>query len=112
MLSKYRTDTQQVLDNLYNEHLIPFKLVAHNVTQEGSREFRISFYDSRLHSVVVEAGQAAPIADQVRVAVLGRLAGRRDPGELGVSSVLARRSPRAGPATIRITACPASTMPT
>lgn len=85
MLRKYQANSQQVLDDLFNEKLIPFKLVAQTVAQESSGEFRISFYDSRLHSVVVEVGKGNSIKDQVRAAVLLRLSGERDPGEMGVS---------------------------
>ena len=87
MLNKYRADTQQVLDDLYREHLIPFKLIAQQVTRESPREFRIRFYDSRLHSVVVETDQTARLEEQVRSAVLGRLAGNPDPRELGLSVI-------------------------
>ncbi len=85
MLRNYRADTQQVLDDLYNQHLIPFKLIAQKVTMESPRELRVRFYDSRLHSVVVEIGNNRPALEhQVRAAVLGRLARQSDPKELGV----------------------------
>ena len=70
MLRKYQSDSQQVLDDLFNEKLIPFKLEAHKVTAESPGEFRICFYDSRLHSVVVDARESNSIRDQVRAAVL------------------------------------------
>jgi hypothetical protein len=85
MLRKYQADSQQVLDDLFNERLIPFKLVAQTVAQEIPGKFRIRFYDSRLHSVVVEGKRNHSIKDQVRAAVLLRLSGGRDPEELGVS---------------------------
>jgi len=73
MLRKYQADAQQVLDDLTSERLIPFKLVAHKVTQENRTELRIHFYDSRLHSVIVEGGKEISIKDQVRAAVLLRV---------------------------------------
>jgi len=73
MLRKYQADAQQVLDDLTSERLIPFKLVAHKVTEETGTELRIHFYDSRLHSVIVEGGKEISIKDQVRAAVLLRV---------------------------------------
>jgi hypothetical protein len=73
MLRKYQADAQQVLDDLTSERLIPFKLVAHKVTEETGTELRIHFYDSRLHSVIVESGRDLSIKDQVRAAVLLRV---------------------------------------
>ena len=85
MLRKYQADSQQVLDDLFKEKLIPFKLVAQKVAEEGPGEFRILFYDSRMHSVVVEVENNHSIKDQVRAAVLLRLSGRPDPKEMGLA---------------------------
>ncbi len=85
MLRKCQADAQQVLNDLFNEKLIPFKLVAQKVTDEGCGEFRIHFYDSRLHSVVVIVGKDTSIKDQVRIAVLLRVGISRPlPTTLGV----------------------------
>ena len=43
MLRKHQADSQQVLNDLFNEKLIPFKLVAQKVAEEGQGEFRIHF---------------------------------------------------------------------
>jgi hypothetical protein len=83
MWRNYQTDSQQALDDLFNERLIPFKLVAHAVAQESPGEFRICFYDSRLHSVVVSGEKNHSIKHQVRTAVLLRLSERPDPQEIG-----------------------------
>ena len=83
MLRKYQADSQQILDDLFHQRLIPFKLVAHTVTQKCPGEFRIHFYDSRLHSVVVGGEKNQSIEHQVRTAVLLRLSGRPDPKEIG-----------------------------
>ncbi len=79
MLRKLQAETQQVLDNLFNEHLIPFKVVAQKIIEESPGEYRIHFYDSRLHSVVVEAGKDASIKEQVRSGVLLWLSGTSGP---------------------------------
>jgi hypothetical protein len=73
MLSKYQVSAQEVLDQLFQDALIPFKLEAHKVTDEGSQEYRIHFYDSRIHSVVVDASSTMPIKQQISAAVLLRL---------------------------------------
>jgi hypothetical protein len=73
MLSKYQVSAQEVLDQLFQDALIPFKIEAHKVTDEGSREYRIHFYDSRIHSVVVDARSSTPIKQQISAAVLLRM---------------------------------------
>jgi hypothetical protein len=85
MLRRYQADSQQVLDDLFNKRLIPFKLVAHKVAAESPGEFRIRFYDSRLHSVLVEGEKNHSIKDQVRTAVLLRLSGRSEPKEIALA---------------------------
>ncbi|MGI9165663.1 MAG: hypothetical protein ACR2G5_04645 [Pyrinomonadaceae bacterium] len=74
MVPKYQADAQQVIDDLFNEHLIPFKLVAQKVIEVSPGEMRIPFYDSRLPSVTVEVGKDTGIKDQVRSAVLASAA--------------------------------------
>ncbi len=73
MLTKYQADAQPALDTLYREHLIPFRLQAQKVTEESPGEFRIHFYDSRLHSVLIDVKKESSIGDQVRAAVLLRM---------------------------------------
>lgn len=75
MLSKFQTDTQEVLDDLTNEKLMPFKLVARRVTEENRSEVRIHFYDSRLHSIVVAVRNKTSIKEQMREAILLGLKG-------------------------------------
>lgn len=77
MLSKYKADAQQVVNYLFADHLIPFQLSAHKVTDEGSCEYRIHFYDSRLHSIIINSGVTTPIKQQVKSAVLLRLDTRK-----------------------------------
>lgn len=73
MLSKYQVSAQEVLDQLFQDDLIPFRLEAHKVTDEGSREYRIHFYDSRIHSIVVDARSTTLITQQISAAVLLRM---------------------------------------
>jgi hypothetical protein len=73
MLRKYQTDSQQVLDELFDEKLLPFRLDARNLTAERPDEFQIHFYDSRLHSVMVQIEPSDSIPDQVRAVVLRRV---------------------------------------
>jgi hypothetical protein len=77
MLFSYQTKAQEALDDLFEDHLIPFKLIAHKVTDEGSHEYRIHFYDSRLHSIIVNSEKTMPINQQVSAAVLLRLGIKR-----------------------------------
>ena len=80
MLRKYQADSQQALDNLFDDKLIPFKLVAQKVTDERHGEFTVHFYDSRLHSVNIVLNKGSSFVDQIRTAVLSRLNGARSLG--------------------------------
>ena len=44
-------EVQETLDELFGEHLIPFKLTAHTVNADGPGEYEVPFYDSRIHSM-------------------------------------------------------------
>jgi hypothetical protein len=90
MLSKYRLEAQKIVDALFSEHQIPFKLEAHKVTNEGGKEYRIHFYDSRLTSVVVNAGSAVPFKDQVVAAILLRLKGYGIPASISLTTGVSR----------------------
>lgn len=69
MLSKYQAEAQQALDDLFDEDVLPFKLIAHKVTGENYSEIRVHFYDSRLHSVILEPRKPVSIKKQLREAV-------------------------------------------
>jgi hypothetical protein len=86
MLRKYQADSQQALDNLFNDKLIPFKLVAEKVTDERHGEFTVHFYDSRLPSVSIVLKQGASFMDQTRTEVLSRLRNSRNPTVLGLAA--------------------------
>jgi hypothetical protein len=78
MLRKYQADSQQALDNLFNDKLIPFKLIAEKVTDERHGEFTVHFYDSRLRSVSIVLKQGASFMEQTRAEVLFRLKNARN----------------------------------
>jgi hypothetical protein len=44
-------EVQETLDELFGEHLIPFELTARMVNANGSGEYEVPFYDSRIHSM-------------------------------------------------------------
>lgn len=68
-----KLSVQETLDELLNEHLIPFELTAHRVNADGLGEYEVTFYDSRIHSIKFfwkEGG--SPFKEVVRAAVLDR----------------------------------------
>ena len=68
-----RLEAQHALEELMEEHEIPFKLHAGEVISEDSGQYTIRFHDSRIHSVTftMEAGQS--FKEAVRIATLGRV---------------------------------------
>lgn len=90
MLSKYQSEAQQALDDLFKEDLLPFQLTAHKVTEENLGEIRIHFYDSRLHSIILELQKPGSIKRQLREAVFLRLTntGLRNIFRVGVKPLL------------------------
>jgi hypothetical protein len=48
-----RPQAQAVLDNLFKDHVLPFKLTATKVECIGLNEYIVRFYDRRLRSVDV-----------------------------------------------------------
>ena len=78
MSDKIKLDLQTTLDDLFTSKLIPFKLVAHKVTEDFPGVFRVHFYDARIHSVTVGIRKAETIASQLRSAVLGQLSERSE----------------------------------
>ena len=65
-------EAQQVLDELWNEKLIPFKLSVGKITKAPS-EYTIHFYDSRIRTAIVPLTKGASFRDMVRSAVLARV---------------------------------------
>jgi hypothetical protein len=63
---------QRILNNLFAEGLIPFKLNAGEITKEND-EYHIYFHDSRIHMAVVPLVDGFPLDDLIRSAVLARV---------------------------------------
>ena len=66
-------EAQQVLDELWNEELIPFPLSVGKVIKV-SDEYTIHFHDARMRTVDVQADEDHSFKDAVRAAVLARVA--------------------------------------
>ena len=73
---------QEAVDELMNEHLLPFKLNVGKLTAEGASQYTVHFYDSRLYAVTVTWNEGQSFKDLVRAAVLDRASRMRsDPGK-------------------------------
>ncbi len=66
-------EAQATLDELMQEHELPFKLEARDLVSEGSSQYTIRFFDSRLHSITVIWEEGQSFKEIVRVAVLDRV---------------------------------------
>lgn len=73
MLEDQKADAQEVLDELFTENLIPFRLVAHTLESVGSGEYIVRFRDSRLPSVDMSWLEGKCLKDVFRAAVLDRV---------------------------------------
>ena len=67
------TEAQQVLDQLWNDDLLPFRLNVGKLTKAVG-EYTIHFYDSRVHSARIPLTKGHSFHDLVRKAVLDRVA--------------------------------------
>ena len=63
---------QQVLDELWNEKLIPFALNVGKITK-ASGEYTIHFHDSRIRTARIPFTRGLEFKDMVRTAVLDRV---------------------------------------
>ena len=68
-----KTEAQHALDELFSEHLLPFKLSANRVAPIGGEEYLIYFHDSRLPSIDISWCQGECFKDVFRVAMLERV---------------------------------------
>ena len=71
-----KANAQKVLDELWNEQLIPFALTVGKITKDAD-EYTIHFHDSRIRTARVpltEGTEGLPFEDRVRSAVLDRVA--------------------------------------
>jgi len=73
MLKDQKTEAQQTLDELFTNHLIPFKLIAHTVESVGVGDYIVLFNDSRLYSVDVVWNQGEDFKDAFRESLLDLL---------------------------------------
>ncbi len=69
MLDEQKVEAQQALDELFNEHLLPFELSAHELESIGSEEYIVRFHDSRLPSVDISWHKGQCFKDVFRTAV-------------------------------------------
>jgi hypothetical protein len=65
-------EAQEVLNELWSEKLLPFKLLAGKITKEAG-EYTLYFYDSRIRDVSIPLSEGQAFRDQVRSAVLTRV---------------------------------------
>jgi hypothetical protein len=73
VLEDQKTEAQQVLDDLFGKHLIPFKLTAHKVELVGGDDYIVLFNDSRLYSVDVVWNQGESFKDVFRESLVDLL---------------------------------------
>ena len=67
------TETQQALDELWNERLIPFALTVGKITKAPT-EYTLHFHDSRIRTASVPLAKGQSYREMVRSAVLDRVA--------------------------------------
>jgi hypothetical protein len=65
-------EAQHILDELWSEKLLPFRLRVGKITK-ASGEYTLHFYDSRLRTVHVPLTKGQSFRDMVRSAVLTRV---------------------------------------
>jgi len=68
-----QVEAQQVLNELFREHLLPFELSAAKVDPLSHDEYIVRFHDSRLRSVDISWCQGECFKDVFRAAVLERV---------------------------------------
>lgn len=77
-------EVQKVLDELWNEKLLPFELTVGKITK-NDYEYIIHFHDSRISTANVLITESQPLSDSVRVAVLDRVARMSGPLQFKVT---------------------------
>ena len=60
------SEVQQVLDELWNENLVPFALSVGKLTKERDG-YTIHFHDSRIRTAHIALIEGLPVRDMVRV---------------------------------------------
>lgn len=67
-----KAEAQKVLDQLWNEQLIPFPLTVGKITK-GALEHTIHFHDSRIPTAEISLSESQSFTEAVRAAVLDRV---------------------------------------
>jgi len=73
VLEEQRLEGQEVLDELFKEHRLPFKLSARALESIGGDEYIVRFHDSRLRSVDISWRQGQSFKVVFLAAVLQRV---------------------------------------
>lgn len=73
MFEEQKAEAQQAFDELFSEHIIPFKLSAQVIESIGGEEYVVRFHDSRLRSVEVLWRPGRSFKEVFRAAVLERV---------------------------------------
>ena len=81
-----KAKVQKVLNELWNERLIPFPLTVGKLTREND-EYTIHFHDSRISTADILMTKGHSFRDQVRAAVLDRVARMSGPLHLKAAGV-------------------------
>jgi hypothetical protein len=63
---------QDTLDKLLKDRLIPFRLTAYDVREDGPGEYIVAFHDSRLHSARFSLISGGSIDEAVRLVMRER----------------------------------------
>lgn len=81
-----KANVQTVLNELWNERLIPFPLTVGKLTKEND-EYTIHFHDSRMSTAHIQVTEGHPFKNLVRSAVLDRVARMSGPLHLKAAGV-------------------------
>lgn len=73
MLEDRQAEAQQVLNELQKEGLTPFQLNVGSILDQGSSNYTVNFYDSRIHSVEFSWQEGESFREVFRTAVLDRV---------------------------------------
>jgi len=73
MLEEYKAVAQQVVNELYRDNLIPFKLFPGIVICLAPDDYTVRFFDSRLYSLDVTCHEKESFKEVFRAAVLDKV---------------------------------------
>jgi CheY-like chemotaxis protein len=71
-MEQQKAEAQQVLDDLFKEGLLPFKLTVGKFSRDNST-CTVAFYDSRIHHVDFRCQESDSFQNTFRLAVLDRV---------------------------------------